>query len=67
MTDKSNSDLMLAILAMDAYSRGYNASIDFDEIKQIGLATVASDSSDKFSVEPTRASGFYAVEYNGHG
>ncbi len=64
MTDTSSSDLMLAILAMDAYNRGYNSSIDLGGIKKIGFATAESDSSDKLSLEETQKVGFYAVCYN---
>lgn len=61
MTDTLNSDLMLAILAMDAYNRGYNSSLDIADVNTIGLATVSTDSSENFNVGPTRDSGFFAV------
>ena len=67
MSLQLESDLMLAILAMDAYNRGYNSSLDLDAIKQIGQATVSADSSDKFNEVDTRNSGFYAVQYSWDG
>lgn len=33
-------DLMMAILSMDAYMRGYNEQVDVDDKQQVGAATV---------------------------
>ncbi|NLH79702.1 MAG: hypothetical protein GX458_02505, partial [Phyllobacteriaceae bacterium] len=54
---------MMAILAMDAYNRGYNTSLELGSIQSLGTAVFKTDSSYEFSVEATRASGFYAVAY----
>ncbi len=68
-----SSELMYAILAMDAYNRGYNAGITDDgpndsdglggQGSQIGNATVLVD-----DVSPeVQAAGFYAVAYEWDG
>lgn len=71
-----NPILMKAILSMDAYNRGYNASIRFGNnsslseaninITKIGNATVIGHSDIEINSEE-RNSGFYAIayEYNG--
>lgn len=67
MTIDQNSDLMVAILAIDAYNRGYNASIELGDGQTVGLATVSTDSSRLFDVDTTRDSGFFAVAYTWNG
>ena len=61
-------DLFLAILAMDAYNRGYGVGLDLSSTsgsKSIGAATFYKDSSDPkfFPADDAQAAGFYAVAY----
>jgi len=61
--------LMLAILSMDAYNRGYDAGISglSDDINtQIGTATIRNRSSSDPNSEAV-AAGFYAVAYEWNG
>ena len=62
-----NRDLFLAILAMDAYNRGYAQGIaELDDFGSIGKATVAQQSNTR----PDSAefqSNFYAVAYDWNG
>ena len=63
------NDLFLAILAMDAYNRGYNPSIaDLSDTvgTQIGTATISNRSS-SLANSPEVAAGFYAVAYAWNG
>lgn len=60
-----NTDLMLAILAMDSYNRGYGAGIK-SIVGVIGNATVDRDSSVLLTNGQRLdiPAGFYAVAYN---
>ncbi|HQU29583.1 MAG TPA: hypothetical protein PKZ24_10480 [Nitrospirales bacterium] len=65
----TSPELMYAILAMDAYNRGYNPGIGelSDDIgTQIGTATISNRSSSDPN-GPAFASGFYAVAYEWNG
>lgn len=57
--------LLRAILAMDAYNRGYNAGIkDLGGVgSQIGEATLSTDSTLGFGEGVDSAIGFYAAAY----
>lgn len=58
-----NSDLMRAILALDAYNRGYNAGVILpggdDQGTQIASATILGKKGDATA----QASSFYGVAY----
>ena len=62
-----SKDLMLSILSLDAYNRGYGAGIGgLSETGQIGSATLKT--RDEIGVTATeytawQAAGFYAVSY----
>lgn len=61
-----NKDLMMAILAMDAYNRGYDPGIEGlsdNTGTQIGNATIVSHSDNSATGEAV-AESFYAVSYN---
>jgi len=65
---KTSPELMLAILAMDAYNEGYGPGLNVAApgeslAKAIGDATIISDSSTKLDPETTKAAGFFAVAY----
>jgi ribosome modulation factor len=66
----SNPDLFRAILAMDAYNRGYNAGIGAPETglagTQIGLASIGTASSSALNSAERNAS-FYAQSYTLNG
>ncbi len=62
-----NSNLMNAILSMDAYNRGYNAAIeiypeDQTDNKFLGTAKIVKNSSVVFN-DSDQAIGFYALAY----
>jgi len=59
-----NEQLLRAILAMDAYNRGYNVGTKVSG-SQIGDATVYKDALDKTLLQEgtAEAAGFYAVAY----
>lgn len=63
----ANDDIFLAILAMDAYNRGYSSGIELPDAKgtQIGSATISKTIADivGFSAN-AEAIGFYAVAYD---
>ncbi len=63
------SNLMLAILAMDSYNRGYGAGIEgLGGIgSKIGGATISTDSTLKLGEGVDSAAGFYAVAYDWNG
>ena len=64
-----SKDLLLAILSLDSYNRGYHAGISDDgpddkdglgvANAKIGTATVFSDNG----LEDAKAAGFYAISY----
>ena len=58
-----NRDLLLAILAMDSYNRGYGVGVEgLDEGGQIGNATLTpATTAQKAGWE---AAGFYAIAYD---
>jgi hypothetical protein len=60
-----SDDLFRAVLAMDAYNRGYGAGInDLGGVGTgIGLATVGNDSSFLLASGVDSAAGFYALTY----
>lgn len=62
-----SSELMYAIMAMDAYNRGYNPGIAGlgGMGSQVGTATVGIDADDPEGV--AQAAGFYAVAYQWNG
>ena len=70
----TSSELMYAILAMDAYNRGYNPGMVLTG-SQIGTATISTDSTREFrdpgadpkDPTPDQAAGFYAVAYAWNG
>ncbi len=70
----TSSELMYAILAMDAYNRGYSPGIVLTG-SQIGTATITTDSTREFrdpgadpeAPTPDQAAGFYAVAYEWDG
>jgi hypothetical protein len=63
----TNSDVFAAILAMDAYHRGYAPGLNkINQSTQLGLATIKADSSiltDSLGNRLDINSGFYAVAY----
>ena len=68
-----NSELFKAILAIDAYNRGYKASVSISG-SQIGQATLELDSSELGTIVVNgveigrdEAIGFYAIAYNYNG
>lgn len=69
-----SSELMYAILAMDAYNRGYNPGMVLTG-PQIGSATISTDSTEEFrdpvsdpeDPTPDQTAGFYAVAYEWDG
>jgi hypothetical protein len=60
-----SADLFKAILAMDAYNRGYGAGIlNLGGVgSQIGEATLSTDSALTPSTAAAQAAGFYAAAY----
>jgi len=59
-----SNDLFMAILAMDAYNRGYNAGINLDPtVLQIGNATIRTDDLPVGS----QAASFFAQAYTWNG
>jgi Protein of unknown function (DUF2974) len=62
MSDNPKYELLLAILAMDSYNRGYGAGIDHG-LDKIGTATFSQE-SDTDSASQEVATGFYAASYN---
>ncbi|MEM7461741.1 MAG: hypothetical protein AAF362_03595 [Pseudomonadota bacterium] len=71
-----SDDLMLAILAMDSYNRGYSAGIsglgvsDASNTYKLGEATIINDSRvivDENGNQLDEAAGFYAVAYELNG
>lgn len=74
----TSAELMYAILAMDAYNRGYNPGMVLTGVltgSQIGSATISTDSTEEFRVPgsdpedptPEQDAGFYAVAYEWNG
>jgi len=61
-------DLFLAILAMDAYNRGYGAGIEDLAVSanntMLGNATIITDSTLSLGLQPTQSAGFYAIAYD---
>ncbi len=67
-----NRDLLLAILAMDSYNRGYGQGIkglespgpnpDDDVDIRIGRAKITRDANDESGL--AQAAGFYAIAYD---
>jgi hypothetical protein len=57
--------LMLAILSMDSYQRGYGAGIILPSqaANGVGNATVFTDSTRELDLAPTSSAGFYAAAY----
>lgn len=65
----TSPELMYAILAMDAYNRGYNPGIAGlgGMGSQIGTATVGEDAETLLPQGSAIAAGFYAVAYEWNG
>ena len=66
-----NRDLLLAILAMDSYNRGYNQGLKFTQNSDnsgtaIGNAIVSNRSSSDTNSAAYKA-GFYAIAYDWQG
>ena len=66
-----NRDLLLAILAMDSYNRGYGQGLTKNlptvtGTTQIGTATIFSQSDTRSGTEGVNA-GFYAIAYDWQG
>lgn len=62
-----SKDLLLAILSMDAYNRGYGAGIDSlsqDKGTQIGTAAISENAEDILAEGSAVAAGFYAISYD---
>jgi hypothetical protein len=62
----TSKDLLLAILALDSYNRGYNVGIgglSQDPGTKIGNATVGKNAQTDLSPGTAQAAGFYAVSY----
>ncbi len=64
-----SQELMLAILSMDSYNRGYGAGIDGlgGAGAQIGNATLSTDSTITLGLPTTSTAGFYAAAYSWNG
>ncbi len=66
-----NSDVMLAILAMDSYNRGYGSGVgglDVDPgLTKIGSATITYDSTTVLGIVDTQRAGFYDIAYSDNG
>ncbi len=63
-----DSRIFNAILSMDSYNRGYNASIDLSGVgSQIGNAVFFTDSTKTPTTSAGQAVGFYASAYNYNG
>jgi hypothetical protein len=59
-------NLLAAILAMDAYNRGYSQAIaGLPDGGQVGDATIVADSTS--SVPSSATDGFYGIEYSVNG
>ena len=68
----TSPNLMYAILAMDAYNRGYNPGIDglldtSNGTVQIGTATITKNIQDAQIFNEAQAAGGYAVAYTWNG
>jgi len=62
----TSSTLFKAILAMDAYNRGYEAAIELSDAVNVGIgtATIQTNSSLIFEENADQAIGFYSIAYN---
>jgi hypothetical protein len=59
----TSKDLLLAILAMDSYNRGYGAGLEVSGT-QVGSATIGLTSTDPAANIPNgQSAGFYAAAY----
>ena len=68
----TSPELMYAILAMDAYNRGYNPGIDglldtSNGTVQIGTATITKNIQDAQIFNEAQTADFYAVAYTWNG
>lgn len=61
-----SKDLLLAILSMDSYNRGYGAGIDGlgGEGTTLGTVAVSKSSSQLFGAGTDQAAGFFAISYD---
>ncbi|MDX2288453.1 MAG: hypothetical protein NW217_06490, partial [Hyphomicrobiaceae bacterium] len=64
-----SSELFSAILAMDAYNRGYNAGLNnlsdaADGTAQLGLATIVENLETTNLLATAQAASFYALAYD---
>lgn len=62
MAQATSGDVLLAILALDAYNRGPTPGYALDE-SQIGNATFASDINDTLYAKSAASADFYAAQY----
>jgi Ca2+-binding RTX toxin-like protein len=63
-----SNELLLSILAMDAYNRGYDPGILLDaNASGIGTATIRADSTSVLGFDVTSGAGFYALSYTWNG
>lgn len=61
-----SKDLMLTILSMDVYNRGYGAGISGlsqETGAKVGNATIQKNAVDELSEGAAKSAGFYAVSY----
>ena len=71
MSEEQGNDLLLAILAIDSYNRGYGESLKIGGTS-LGTITINTDSEEVFripgaedgSLSPAAVAGFYAVAYD---
>lgn len=62
----TSKDLFLSILAMDSYSRGYNAGIEGlgGEGEKVGFATIGKDAEQLLGQGGAQAASFHAISYD---
>ena len=66
-----SQSLMLSLLAMDSYNRGYLPGLDLVALgassTSLGNATITADSTANIGLAQTSAAGFYAASYTWNG
>ncbi len=62
-----NRDVLMSILALDAYNRGYSPGINglhFQQnVTRVGFAVIKADSTQYLLTANARSTGFYGIEY----